>query len=523
MTFQVHTAERGLTVETANMAAMLAAVPTAFQLTPTIVGMPHGVDETIRLNSMGIGVTSPILSYYDWPRDRTLVPEPFYHQPITAAFLIANPHAYCLNGIGTGKTLTAAWAADFLMREGYVHRCGVVAPLSALERAWGDTFFFHFPHRKYTVLHGDAKRRRKRLALAADFYIVNPDGVKVLERELIERDDIDLWIIDEIALYRNKQTAQWESLNNILYPLNHKPKPYAWGLTGAPIPQYPTDAYGQCKLITPITVPKYFTSFRNMTMEKQNEYVWTARPEAIQIVHKAMQPAIRFKRDDCLDLPGEIFTTRDVALSPEQTKHYKEVAKELYTEVQGGKITAVNEAVKRIKLLQIVCGVVFDTNKVPREIPAGNRIEELLQTIEQCNEKVIVFVPFTEVTNMLHREVSKHWSTAVVYGGVPKGQRDKIFSDFQQKPDPSVLIAHPECMAHALTLTEASTIVWYAPTDSNEDYEQANGRITRAGQKYVANIINLAGSPLERKMYKRLEERQATQGILLEMVEKNEL
>jgi SNF2 family DNA or RNA helicase len=131
-------------------------------------------------------------------------------------------------------------------------------------------------------------------------------------------------------------------------------------------------------------------------------------------------------------------------------------------------------------------------------------------------------VPFTEVTNRLHREVSKHWSAATIYGEVPKYERDQIFGDFQQKPDPSVLIAHPQCMSHALTLTEASTIIWYAPIDSNATYEQANGRITRAGQRYVANIIHLAGSSIERNMYKRLQQRQGMQGLMLSMVEKGE-
>jgi SNF2 family DNA or RNA helicase len=74
-----------------------------------------------------------------------------------------------------------------------------------------------------------------------------------------------------------------------------------------------------------------------------------------------------------------------------------------------------------------------------------------------------------------------------------------------------------------VTLTEASTIIWYAPVDSNEIYEQANGRPDRAGKKYTLNIVQLAGSVVERKMYKRLEQRQSTQGVLLEMVEKNEI
>ena len=524
MTFTIHPDLKALTLETQDPWLVLQKVPTAFQLGPTTVGMPHGIDETLRLATyLKLDPPAPIESYYHWPRERTLVPEPFAHQPITAGFLTMNPHAYCLNGIGTGKTLTAAWAADYLMSAGAARRTIIGAPLSALERAWADTLFYHFPHRKFVVLHGSAERRKRLLAQPWDFAIINHEGFGVIEKELTIRDDIDCWIIDELAEYRNSNTQGWKSLNRILYPIGRPARPWVWGMTGAPRPQAPTDAYGQCKLVTPTTVPKYFSSFRNQVMSHESIYVWVERPEANKIVYDVMRPAIRYKRDDCLDLPGEIYSTRDVVLSSEQTKHYKEINRELYTEVKGGgRISAVNEGVKRSKLLQIACGVVYDTHGAPHEIDAGSRVEELLKLIEQCDEKVIVFVPFTEVTNMLHREIVKHWSCAVVYGEVPKKERDQIFGDFQAKPDPSVLVAHPQCMAHALTLTEASTIIWYAPIDSNKDYEQANGRITRAGQKYVANIINLAGSAIERKMYKRLEARQSTQGVLMEMVEKGE-
>lgn len=522
--FQVHPDIRGLVMRADRPDGVAQWVPDAFELDRSqgLVGMPHTLDSCIRLAAMGYRPPSPIESYYDWPRDLTLAPFPFEHQKITAGFLTTNPHAYCLNGIGTCKTLTAAWAADYLMREGVIRRAAVLAPLSALERAWADTLFYHLKHRKFEVLHGSADRRRKHLDKPADFYIINHDGVGVIQKELAARDDIDLWIIDELAFYRNKQTASWKALHALLWPDKQPPKSWVWGLTGAPRPQAPTDVYGQCKLITPVTVPQYFSTFRAQTMEHQSLYIWTERPEANMIVYGAMRPSIRYKREDCLDLPGEITSQRDVTLSAEQQKHYKEIMRELYTEVRGGKITAVNEGVKRSKLLQIACGVVYDIHGEPHEMDPGNRVEELLTLIEQCNEKVIVFVPFTEVTNMLHREISKHWSCAIVYGGVSKNERDQIFADFQSKPDPSVLVAHPECMAHSLTLTEASTIIWYAPIDSNDQYEQANGRITRQGQKYVANIIQLGGSPMERRMYKRLKERQSTQGVLLEMVEKNE-
>jgi SNF2 family DNA or RNA helicase len=172
--------------------------------------------------------------------------------------------------------------------------------------------------------------------------------------------------------------------------------------------------------------------------------------------------------------------------------------------------------------LQIACGVVYDSSGAPREIDAGNRVETLMELIDEIDEKVIVFVPFTAVTGMLARELNKHWNFAVVTGDTSVKERNQIFADFQNPGKRIDIIAHPGTMSHGLTLTEASTIIWYAPIDSNDIYQQANGRITRAGQHYTANIVNLAGSAVERRMYKRLQERQKIQGVLLDLVERGE-
>jgi SNF2 family DNA or RNA helicase len=84
-----------------------------------------------------------------------------------------------------------------------------------------------------------------------------------------------------------------------------------------------------------------------------------------------------------------------------------------------------------------------------------------------------------------------------------------------------VLVAQPAAMSHGLTLVAANTIVWYAPVTSNETYEQANGRITRPGQKHQQFIINIEGTAIERKIYDRLRNKQKTQGLLLDLVQED--
>ena len=108
----------------------------------------------------------------------------------------------------------------------------------------------------------------------------------------------------------------------------------------------------------------------------------------------------------------------------------------------------------------------------------------------------------------------------MVNGSVSASKRNVIFNNFQEEDDPHVLIAHPATMAHGLTLTSASTIIWYGAVTSNEQYVQANGRIERIGKKHVSNIIHIEATDLEYKMFARLKNKQKLQGLLLDLIQK---
>jgi SNF2 family DNA or RNA helicase len=67
-----------------------------------------------------------------------------------------------------------------------------------------------------------------------------------------------------------------------------------------------------------------------------------------------------------------------------------------------------------------------------------------------------------------------------------------------------VLLIQPQAASHGLTLTEADTIIWYAPVTSVETYLQANARIDRPGQKHPMTIVHIKGSDVEAKLYQML-------------------
>lgn len=510
---KLHRDSRRLILNLRDPKRLLDLTPTAEQFTHDghpFVLLPHRTTETKILQNLGFNPPHPVDEWYDWPGQF----EPMQSQRETVKFLTLHNRAYCLNGLGTGKSISAAWAFDYLRTEGLAKKLLVIAPLSTLERTWADEFFRHLPHLEVSVVYGANRAARMRhLEREADVYVTNHDGVKVLQEELAARKDLDTVVIDELSqCARNAKTDMWRALKAVI-----QGRQRVWGLTGTPTPNGPTDAWAQCRLLTPETVPAFFAHWRAKTMKELYRYKWVPKEDALDTVYAAMQPAIRYKREDCVDLPPVMYETRTVDLTRDQARLYRDMEKVLYAQFQGGEIAAVNAAVQAMRLVQIASGAAYDPHKKPVLILPKPRIDATLEIIEQAQSKVIVFVPFKVSLKMVAEEIGKHYSTEMIYGEVSKTERDRIFGAFQKMTDPKVLVAQPAAMSHGLTLTAASVIVWFAPVSSAETYEQANGRITRPGQKFNQLIAHIEGSKVERKMYQALKDKTSMQDSLLDL------
>lgn len=506
---------KALLLKLGNPNRVLESLPTAKQVHirgNDAVVVPLRIAEATVLQSLGFDVPSPIQYFYDWPGRFT----PYEHQMQTAAFLTLHKKALVLNDIGTGKTQSALWAADFLMSVGVVRKTLILSPLSTLKRVWDDAVFTNFVGRKAVVLHGSAERRRKLLKTEADFYIINHDGFGIIADEC--HGMFDLIIVDEAAVLRNPGTQKFKHVRNWM---SRNPDARLWLMTGTPTPNEPTDAWALARLVDSPFIPKTHSAFREQVMMKIRQFTWVPRPESVEIVRHVLHPSIRFARDECVDLPDTVYQTRQVELTPDQRKHYDRMIKHLITEAEEGNITAVNEAVKMQKLIQISCGVAYGEDGQNIELDCSPRINAVKEVIEEAGGKIIVFVPLTGTLRMLERELEKHYTVGVVNGEVSSNKRNEIFQNFQSTPHPQVLIAHPATMAHGLTLTAASTIVWYGPITSNEQYVQANGRVERIGKKHASNVVHIEGTDLEYKMYHRLQSKQKLQGLLLDLIQQD--
>jgi SNF2 family DNA or RNA helicase len=489
---------KALLLKVRNPQQITTVIPKSKVVEDNKVAVHWGLDEAQVLRNMRIkNVPSPILGRYAWPGQH----KPFEHQKDTAAFLTMHRRAFCFNEQGTGKTGAVIWAADYLMKIKKVRRVLVICPLSIMDSAWRADLFKFAMHRQVDIAYGAKDKRRAIINGPAEFVIINYDGVEIVADD-IDRGGFDLIVVDEASAYKNAQSKRWKILHSLV-----KADMWLWMLTGTPAAQSPLDAFGLARLVNPSAVPKYFSSFRDSVMYKITNFKWAPKESATTMVFNALQPAIRYTKEECLDLPEMTYTRRNVELTRQQQKYYDLLKKAMVMQASGEEITSVNAAVNMSKLLQISCGAVYSDTGETLEFDISKRYSVLTEAIDESSQKVLVFVPYKHVINILTEQLNKDgYPTEVINGDVPVSKRTDIFQRFQNDPKGTrVLVIQPQSAAHGVTLTAANTVVWWGPVPSLEIYAQANARVHRSGQRHPSTVIQLAGSGMERHVYNLLD------------------
>jgi len=480
----------------------------------TAVAVYWGLQEAQALRTLGVKkVPSPIERDYAWPG----IYQPMAHQKDTAGFLTLHRRAFCFNEQGTGKTGAAIWAADYLLSIGAVKRVLIVCPLSIMQSAWQADLFKFAVHRTVDVAYGARNKREEIIKGPAKFVIINYDGVEIVA-DSIANSGFDLIIIDEANAYKNATTKRFKTMRKLVQPTT-----WMWMMTGTPAAQSPLDAYGLAKLCVPETAPSLYGTYRDSVMYQITRFKWIPKPGAEQTVHRILQPAIRYEKKDCLDLPDVTYTSRFVPLTAQQLKYYKLLKKDMLIEAAGEEVSAVNAAANVNKLLQISCGAVYtDTGNVI-DLDVSDRLNAVLEVINEASHKVLVFVPFTHALELLKDFLTKNGiANEIINGSVSVTRRTEIFKQFQETDKPKVLLIQPQAAAHGVTLTAANVVIWYAPVTSIETYLQANARIDRTGQRNPMTIVHIEGSPVENKLYSALQNKLDVHERIIDLY-KNEL
>src|SRR5262249_3194568 len=127
-----------------------------------------------------------------------------------------------------------------------------------------------------------------------------------------------VFVIDELAVFRNRRTGLWKSAAAIVNQTE-----WCWGMTGSPTPKAPTDAWAQIHMLTPGNTTRTWVRFRDLTMRQVTQFKWLRRQGAQALIHQQMQPSVRFALEDVAELPETTYRQIQVPLEPEAQRAYK--------------------------------------------------------------------------------------------------------------------------------------------------------------------------------------------------------
>lgn len=481
------------------------------------VAVYWGLDEARVLRNLGVkNVPSPITKRYDWPGRY----KPMAHQIETSAFLTMHRKAFVFSEPGTGKTLSALWAMDYLMKLGKVRRVLILCPLSIMHSAWMQDINNSIIHRSAIIAHHPkASRRIEMIQQDYEIVICNYEGLNLIAEEVKADGRFDLIVVDEANAYKTTTTHRWKVLDKLVTP-----NTYLWMMTGTPASQSPADAFGLAKLVNPEGVPKFFTGWRDKVLTKVSMYRWIPQSDAREKVFTALQPAIRFTKAQCLDLPPVVTTTREVELTAQQRKYYELLRERMMVQAAGETITAINAAAAVSKLLQVSAGAAYTDDREVVEFDASPRLGVLDEVLEETDRKVLIFALFTNAIETIHKHLLRKGVRAeIIDGSVPASKRANIIHRFQTTPatdviGPRVLVMQPQASAHGITLTAADTVVFYGPLMSVEQYIQCIARSDRKGQDSdKVTVVHIQSSPIEKRMFKALTDRVSDNVLLTDM------
>ena len=406
---------------------------------------------------------------------------PHTYQTRLKDFIIENRYAFLTVDMGLGKTVTTLTAIQELL-EDYVEisRVLVIAPKSVAENTWTSECakWDHLAHLRVSVVMGDERRRIKALDTPADIYVINRDNVVWLTRHLGKRWTFDTVIIDESSSFKNPASHRFKALRKVRPQIRRLIL-----LTGTPSPNGHMDLWSQMWLIDMgqrlgRTLGAYRTRyFRPGRSNGHVVYDWHLRPGAHEEISALMSDVtVSLKAEDWLEVPDLIETDIRIALSPTESKAYREFERDQIMSLDGKDIEAVTAAALTNKLLQFTGGAMYDTEHGWHEVSDAKlrALEDIIETAG--DEPVLVFYQFRHELSRLQERFKA--LQPVTFSGEPDILRDWNAGRIR------LLLCQPASVQYGLNMQQGGhIIVWYTPTWNLEQYQQANARLHRQGQE----------------------------------------
>lgn len=437
---------------------------------------------------------------------------PYPYQEAAIQWILDRPAAGLFLSMGMGKTPVTLTAIEQLIYDRLeVEKVLVIAPLRVAQDTWVKEVakWDHLKHLRISRVLGSREERTAALKVEADIYVVNRENVPWL-CESLTRWPFDMVVIDELSSFKSHQAKRFKALRKVLGRVRR-----IVGLTGTPAPNGLVDLWPQIYLLDRgerlgRTIGIYRSAFfRPDRMNGHIVYSYKLLDGAEERIHgKLANLCMSLKKEDYLDLPGQIYENIELTPPPALLKKYKQFERDKIMEAMDaeGEIVAMNAASLTGKLLQFANGAVYTDEGAVQHIH-DIKLDALEELIEAANgEPVLVFYAFKHDRDRIKERIECREL---------KGEKD---IDAWNRKEIPVAIAHPASVGHGLNLQEGGhIIIWFGLTWSLELYQQANERLNRPGQTNICRIYHLIlQGTHDARVLKALENKDTSQRALID-------
>lgn len=419
-----------------------------------------------------------------------MIYEPYPYQQYCAARIVADAAVGLFLDMGLGKTVITLDAINTLRYDRWaVQRVLIIAPKKVAEGTWTKEAqkWEHLRHLRISAVLGSQQKRLRALATPADIYVINRDNVAWLVDYFKNAWPFDMVVLDESSSFKNSQSKRFKALKLVRSRINRLVE-----LTGTPASNGLIDLWAQIYLLDGgarlgRTLGQYRERFFDPDKRSRTQiFSYTPKDGSMEYIQQAIGDiCVSMKAEDYLNLPDRMFDDVPVVLDDKARKAYRQLERDLLLELDEGQITAASAGVLTGKLLQLCNGAVYDSEKRPLAIH-NCKVEAFLEVLEQLNgQHCLVFYNFQHDRDRLLAALEPLGLRVRVY-------QNAVDEDAWNAGEIDVLLAHPASCAYGLNLQNGGHhIVWFGLTWSLEQYEQANKRLHRQGQRHPVIVHHL--------------------------------
>ena len=424
--------------------------------------------------------------------------------------------------MGTGKSKVLIDNIAMLYNAGKIDGALIVAPKGVYKNWFDSEIPAHMPdyiEKKVGLWRTkpDDKALKPLFATGAELHILimnveafsTKKGMDFAEKFLSSHKA--LMGIDESTTIKNPAAKRTKNIV-FLRPLTK----YRRILTGSPVTKSPLDLFSQCYFLDPFLLDQSsyyvfrtrYAICRKINVSGRSVEIVVGYRNLGELSEKLKNFSYRVLKDDCLDLPKKTFVKRTVDLTEEQKKLYKQMKQEAIAFLNGKMVTSATVITQLMRLHQITCGH-FTANDGRVQDIKNNRITQLMDVLEEMEGKAVIWAHYRyDIRKIVEAISKKYGENAVVtyYGDTSTDDRQKAIKKIQDpKSAVRFIVGTPQTGGYGITLTGASTMIYYSNGYDLEKRMQSEARIDRIGQEKPMTYIDLiAEDTIDTKIVKSL-------------------